>query len=349
MKLQYFKILLCFILLNILVTLYHAHNKNKPSITLHHIQTNRSLCECDIQSSNYDKDAEMKSVKENFDRRTSQRFEEYEEHMKQKRQKRKGERDKKTQEIIEKDKMDKSLAEKLEKGCLMCGCGLGGVAASVGLFGGLGIYGWKSVALATAKEAGAAQGSVAGEAARVAEGIKAVIEGLNSEFGVSTLGVQKFGLVFDATNYNNVTNITEAVHMQYQSTCLPSFSGTGPIAVAGYDSSFCSTVTTLPYAPEYVSRQAVSMKDVIRTSVETIVSNAKNSAGEAAKKAIEDAIKDSTAAVDAKYIIFQNAIIASVVALLIIVMVMLIIYLFLRYRRKKKMNKKAQYTKLLNQ
>ncbi|ETW32568.1 hypothetical protein PFFCH_00001 [Plasmodium falciparum FCH/4] len=39
----------------------------------------------------------------------------------------------------------------------------------------------------------------------------------------------------------------------------------------------------------------------------------------------------------------------SVLVILIILLIMVIIYLILRYRRKKKMNKKVQYTKLLNQ
>ncbi|ETW32018.1 hypothetical protein PFFCH_00544 [Plasmodium falciparum FCH/4] len=70
--------------------------------------------------------------------------------MNEKRQKSKEQRDKNVQKIIEKDKIEKSLTEKVEKGCLRCGCGLGGVAASVGLFGGLGTYGWKTAAIASA-------------------------------------------------------------------------------------------------------------------------------------------------------------------------------------------------------
>ncbi|KYN92983.1 rifin, partial [Plasmodium reichenowi] len=95
----------------------------------------RLLSEKDMQSSSYDNDADIKSVMQQFDDHTSQRFEEYEERMKDKRQKHKEKRDKNIEQIIKKDKMDKSLAEKVEIGCLRCGCGLGGVAASVGIFG----------------------------------------------------------------------------------------------------------------------------------------------------------------------------------------------------------------------
>ncbi|ETW37618.1 hypothetical protein PFTANZ_01667 [Plasmodium falciparum Tanzania (2000708)] len=133
MKLYYYKILLFYLLLNIL-----AHNKNKSYITRHTPTTSsRMLSECDINTSIY-VDKVMKSVKETFDRQTSQRFEEYEERMIEKRQKCKEQCDKDIQEIIVKDKIQKSLAGKVEKCCLRCGCGLGGVVAPVwGLVSGL--------------------------------------------------------------------------------------------------------------------------------------------------------------------------------------------------------------------
>ncbi|ETW36946.1 hypothetical protein PFTANZ_02364 [Plasmodium falciparum Tanzania (2000708)] len=67
-------------------------------------------------------------------------------------------------------------------------------------------------------------------------------------------------------------------------------------------------------------------------------------AGKAAKAAEEAQIGEVTIASSNAY----NAIGYSVLAILIIVLVMVIIYLILRYRRKKKINKKLQYTKLLN-
>ncbi|ETW58827.1 hypothetical protein PFMC_05286 [Plasmodium falciparum CAMP/Malaysia] len=141
MKMHYSEILFFSLSLNILITSSYAHNKNKPHITQHTpTNTTRVLSECNLYMPNYDNDADMKSVKENFDRQTSRRFEEYEERVKDKRQKCKEQCDKEIQKIILKDKIQKSLEEKVEKGCLRCGCGLGGVAASVGLFGGLGTY-----------------------------------------------------------------------------------------------------------------------------------------------------------------------------------------------------------------
>ncbi|ETW46153.1 hypothetical protein PFMALIP_05781 [Plasmodium falciparum MaliPS096_E11] len=348
MKLHCSKILLFLLPLNILVTsLSNAHNKNKPYITARTPTiTSRMLSECDINTSIYDTDPDMKTMKENFDRQTSQRFDEYNERMKGKRQKRKEERDKNIQEIIEKDRMDKSLAEKIEKGCVRCGCALGGVAASVGLFGGLGIYGWKTAATTAAMAEGAAKGAVAAEAARIPAAIDAVIKGIETKFGVSTDGLQGFKSFFTANTYNNVTKIARAINKQYKpSSCI--------IPDPGADKSICPWVMEkyLPAQniPEMTRGGALSMNDVIETAVKSIVLEAETVAETAAEKATEETIKNSIAVVDAKYVICQNAIIASVGALLIIVLVMIIIYLVLRYRRKNKMNKKAHYTKLLNE
>ncbi|KOB88170.1 hypothetical protein PFDG_04690 [Plasmodium falciparum Dd2] len=68
MKLNYTKILLFVLPLNILLTLYHVHNKNKPYITQHHTPTttSRVLSECDIPTSNYNNDEDMKSGEGKF-------------------------------------------------------------------------------------------------------------------------------------------------------------------------------------------------------------------------------------------------------------------------------------------
>ncbi|SOV78713.1 rifin PIR protein, putative [Plasmodium reichenowi] len=348
MKQHYSKILLFVLPLNILVTSssYEHNNNNEPHNTPHHTPryTSRGLSEGDIQSSIYDNDADMKSVKERFDDRTSQRFEEYEERMKDKRQKRKEERDKNIQKIVEKDKMEKSLVEKVEIGCLRCGCSLGGVAASVGLFGGLGIYGSKSAAIAKAVAAAEKAAIAAGEAARIAEGIKTVIDGITTEFGVSILNGNPLETFFATTPYNNTSLIFSAINNEYnRASCLPSGLRDGtPICI-----SVAQKTEAAMKVQVMTPGKAVSHTNVIRTSVEKIVSESEPVATAAAQQATEDAIEASTLAVDAKYAICQTAIIASVVTILVIVLVMIIIYLVLRYRRKKKMKKKAQYTKLL--
>ncbi|SOV83896.1 rifin PIR protein, putative [Plasmodium reichenowi] len=299
------------------------HNKNKIYITSH-TQTNRSLCECDTKSSIYDKDAEIKSVKETFDRQTSQRFKEYEERMQDKRQKRKEERDKNIEEIIKKDKMDKSLAEKVEKGFLRCGCGLGGVAASVGIFGSVAVKELAKTATAAAEIAAKETAMIEGAAAGEAAGVQALIKGLE-DMGVLTLDKKALVSYFATTDYTKASLISSAIIKEYQPA----------------SSSLKS--------PGMIQGNAVSDNAVIRGTVENIVSNAKTLAQTAAQQATDEVIQNSIAVVQAKYASCQTAIITSVVALLIIVLVMIIIYLVLRYRRKKKMKKKDQYTKLLNQ
>ncbi|SOS81793.1 PIR protein, putative [Plasmodium sp.] len=348
MKLHCSKILLFLLLLNIL-----ANNKNKPYITTDTpTTTSRVLSKCDMQTSIYDNDQDIKSVKENFNRQTSQRFEEHEKRMNIKRQKCKEQCDKDIEQIIVKDKMQKSFAEKVEKGCLKCGCGLGGVGVSVGIIGPIAVNEWEkaatAAAIASAKEAGA----LAGEAARIPAAIEAVIEGLESEFGVSELGSQLFKSFIKEQNYTNVSNISEFIQFQHNTKCLT----LGQLA--GTDKSFCSSlmqksVATLNEHPGPVAGKGVSTGVVIKKSVESVMSQVEGVVERAANMAAEEAttlaMKTKTAAVDATYASCQTAIIASVVAILVIVLFMVIIYFILRYRRKKKINKRQQYTKLLNQ
>ncbi|CDO61699.1 rifin [Plasmodium reichenowi] len=316
MELNYTKILLFFFPLNILlILLSNSHNKNKPCITTHHTQTNRSLCECDIESTFYDKDADMKSVKENFDRQTSQRFHEYDERMKNTRQKRKEERGKNIQKIIEKDKREKSLAEKVEKGCLRCGCGLGGVAASVGLFGGLGIYGSKSAALAAATDAGIKKGIEVGltKVTAIAKELKETVQipAIDATQLVSSGYFTDKMTLLDIFKYIR-SNINGKLDAKIYS-----------------DFSYVVDTVTGNTPARFNTMNEVSARAVT----------------EAVTKGKADAITAANSASTQLY----SAIGYSVLAILIIVLVMIIIYLVLRYRRKKKMKKKDQYTKLLNQ
>ncbi|EUT64420.1 hypothetical protein PFAG_06164 [Plasmodium falciparum Santa Lucia] len=347
MKLHYTKILLFFFPLNILLTSYHVYSKNKPSITPHHtpITTSRMLSECNIESSIYDNDSEMKSVKENFDRQTSERFEEYQERMKEKRQKRKEQRDKNVQEIIEKDKREKSLAQKVEKGCLMCGCGLGGVAASIGIFGTVAVKELTKAALLAATQAAMTESAAEGAVAGVEAFKSAVIAGLQ-KMGVLTLGDKKLVSYFAIMDYTNAINIARAINKQYNpSSCILPIGGSGPAT----DNSICSWVKGNFVPAKDSPGNVVSVYNSIEVAVKSIVSQAETVAETAVKTATKEVIKNSTAAAESTYAGCQTAIIASVVAIIIIALVMIIIYLVLRYRRKKKMNKKAQYTKLLNE
>ncbi|ETW55306.1 hypothetical protein PFUGPA_02695 [Plasmodium falciparum Palo Alto/Uganda] len=302
MKLHYIKILLFSLPLNILV-----HDKNKPYITPHTpTTTSRVLSECDIPTSNYDNDADMKSVKENFDRQTSQRFDEYEERMSKKRQKCKEQCEKDIKQIILKDKMEKSLAEKVEKGCLRCGCGLGGVAASVGIFGTVAVKELTKAAITTAMELAKEAAEQAGAAAAADAGKNAVIAGLQ-EMGISTVGVQGLQSYFVTTDYTNALTIFRAINNQYEpSSCIFYLSGTRSVPVAR--ETFCTWVNEKLVGAVNVERSTVSTNALVKKTVETIVSDAKKAAAAAVKKATDESSKNYHKIIFKKYI-FKKTII----------------------------------------
>ncbi|EUR59478.1 hypothetical protein PFBG_05941 [Plasmodium falciparum 7G8] len=295
-----------------------AHNKNKPSITPHTSgTTSRVLSECELYMPKYDNDADMKSVKEIFERQTSRRFEEYEERMITQRQKYKEQRDKDIQKIIHKDKMEKNIAEKIEKGCLRCGCGLGGVAAGVGIFGALGTYGWKIAATAmayeTAKQAG------------IQAGIDAAIAKIKTTRIFQGLSEIKWLDYINESNYSTISGIVEAIQ-----TVRDAMSTNGEMS-------------------QPISRALERVRNGISTSsdyfIGPVVKAANNTTVATTESAKTAKLGEVTTASSNAY----SAIGYSVTVILIIVLVMIIIYLILRYRRKKKMTKKLQYTKLLNQ
>ncbi|EUT86190.1 hypothetical protein PFAG_02649 [Plasmodium falciparum Santa Lucia] len=350
--LHYCKVLLFSLPLNILV-----HNKNKSYITPQNTRNTRLLCECELYTSIYDNDTEMKAVMGNYNQQTSQRFEEYQERMKEKQQKRKEQRDKNIQKIIYKDKMEKNLAEKIEKGCLMCGCGLGSVAGSVGLFGGIAINIWKPTALDAAIEAAiaksAAKITAVAEAARILAGKEAVIAGLE-KLGVSILDNQLLVSYFTTTPYNTASVITTALYKQHYKICVydPSRNLFSPFGYVNRHIGICNSVLKQTEAVSQ-SRKYISHIEGIEKTVQTMVSYAEVSAKAAAKTA--EVAEKATIKVAQEKVMeatiynWYTTIGYTILAILIIVLIMIIIYLILRYRRKKKMKKKAQYTKLLNE
>ncbi|SCM18792.1 PIR protein, putative [Plasmodium sp.] len=386
MKVHYINILMFALLLNILVTLCHVSYPINPCTTLHTqinkpIKVHRLLCECELYGPKYyDNNPEMKKVMENFDRQTSQRFEEYNERMIKNRKKCKDQCDKDVQKIVLKDKIEKklteklstlqtdistneiptcvcenSLADKVEKTCLRCTQNLGGIVApSSGVLGGiaeLGLSVWKPEALITAKELAAKAGAAKGLAEGIKEGIEAVMDVLNSDFGLSTQGVQKMGLVLDAQSYKDSQFIYEALYTKFkESSCISSRS---LVRISEADQSFCTSVIQKSLGSGTNAQNGASIDVVLKESAESMVSQAKTAAEMAAETATQEAttlaIKTNTAAVDATYASFQTVIIASIVAILVIVLVMVIIYLILRYRRKKKIKKKLKYIKLLKE
>ncbi|CDO61823.1 rifin [Plasmodium reichenowi] len=369
MKVHYTNILLFYLPLNILV-----HNINKSYITPQHTRNTRLLCECELYTSIYDDDPEMKKVLHDFDRQTSQRFKEYYERMLEKRKKCKEQCDKDIQKIILKDKIEKevteklsvrktditnddiptcacekSLADKVEKGCLKCTQNLGGIVApSSGVLGGiaeLGLSSWKTAALAASKKAAIAEGAVKGLAKVEAMGFDKFIKGMESAFCIKELDINLLKSVFMQQNSANFSNISDFICTKYKTMYPSNIIGSG-------GDSVCQIGQTLKDAA-CSSQVNVSNKACIAREVNAILSASKH---DAALKA-SDIIAEKTATIEtAKKVAIETtcmnchtAIIASIVAILVIVLVMVIIYLILRYRRKKKMKKKLQYIKLLKE
>ncbi|EWC90591.1 hypothetical protein PFNF54_00599 [Plasmodium falciparum NF54] len=294
-----------------------VYSKNKPSITSHHtpITTSRVLSEKDLQSSIYDNDADMKSVKENFDRRTSQRFEEYEERVKDKRQKCKEQRDKDIQKIVLKDKMEKNLAEKVEIGCLRCGCALGGGVAPIwGLVSGLWYATWSQYVSAKVLEEATN--------AAIKAGIIKAIEGLKELQDLGKLVGDKWSNIVTPETYSNPNLLSRALQRVNIAMCY---------SESNENVLFCNAIQRRP------------------ESVFVPASKVAADAGEAGKAVYLATEKAELLKIAPATNALTTAIIASVVAIIIIALVMIIIYLVLRYRRKKKMKKKVEYIKLLNE
>ncbi|SPJ10066.1 rifin PIR protein,putative [Plasmodium sp. DRC-Itaito] len=332
MKIHYINILLFSLPLNILV-----HNKNKQSITPSHTHTNRSLCECDLYMPNYNNDAEMKRVMQQFEDRASQRFHEYDERMIEKRKQCKEQCDKEIQKIILKDKLEKelmdkiatlqtdiqndaiptcicekSLAVKVEKGCLRCGGVLGGgVAPGWGLVSGLGYEAWTNYVA-----------GITAEAATKA-GIAKAIEELGKIYSLSELPYIDWIPKVTATNFFKPMELLKIVKGVIDKCADTSIQG-----------PFC------------MAEQ--SMRSTEGAFVRLITPKALGVAADAGEFA-----KTAGATEAAKFVpkttILTNTIIVSIIAIVIIVLIMVIIYLILRYRQKKKMKKKLQYIKLLEE
>nr|SPJ13197.1 rifin PIR protein,putative [Plasmodium sp. DRC-Itaito] len=338
MKVHYINILLFAHALNILV------NTHKKTSITHHakkIPTTRLLCECALYASaNYDNDAEMKKVMQQFEDRTSQRFHEYDERMKTTRQKCKEQCDKEIQKIILKDKLEKelmdkfatldtdiqsdaiptcicekSVADKTEKFCLNCGKNMGAIAPWWGLVCGSWYAGWKTAATAAA--------IAAAEKAGIEEGIQVVIAKIigNGNIYGMLKNVQWTDFI-KPSNYNIASGLFKAVTNAVDSCAKAGTSHPGTIQSA---------------------KSALSTKG----------KGWFGTAAEAGKKAAADKIATVQTAelgkVTTQGTQLYTGIGYSILAIVIIILIMVIIYLILRHRRKKKMKKKLQYIKLLEE
>ncbi|KOB85122.1 hypothetical protein PFDG_00502 [Plasmodium falciparum Dd2] len=299
---------------------------------------------------NYDNDAEMKTLMQQFQDRTSQKFQEYEELMQEKRQKRKDQCDKEIQKIILKDKLEKelmdkfatlqtdiqndaiptcickkSLTDKVEKNCMKCGGILGTAVPELGAIGGGLLYAlnaWKPVAIEAAEKAALAEATDAA----IEAGIKAVIlkiEELRTFFTESQGFVDLVSIVNKST-YNNGPALLQSAKQLIGKACInPETNST---------TSFYNSITYT--GPSNIENFAQTGAEVYTTTF--------------ASKSVEFKAANVDM-VKATYAGCHNAIIASIVAILVIVLIMVIIYLILRYRRKNKMKKKLQYIKLLQE
>ncbi|EUT92165.1 hypothetical protein PFAG_00305 [Plasmodium falciparum Santa Lucia] len=377
MKLHYTKILLFFFPLNVLLTSYHANNnKNKPSITQRHTPryTSRVLSECDLYMSSNDNDPDMKSVKKNFDRQTSQRLREYDERLQDKRQKCKEQCDKDIQKIILKDKLEKQMAQQLttletkidtndiptcicektmadktEKFCLNCGVNVGGgVTLSSGVLGGIGavaVNAWKDAALEAAIDFATKAGAAKGLAEGNAHGMKIVISFLK-QWGVDEL-IPEIYKTFVATNrYADVTTIAGDIIKKHGLNCADSLlKNPAMCKKIGIQFGLTNPKTLGPIgrpAPQAIPKMISGLVEQADLAAKTVAKNT-------AKEVTAEITEQQTALIESGFNSSITSINASIVAIVVIVLIMVIIYLILRYRRKKKMKKKLQYIKLLDE
>ncbi|SOV76037.1 rifin PIR protein, putative [Plasmodium reichenowi] len=317
------------------------------------------LCECELYApANYDNDLEMKSVMENFSKQTEQRFHEYDDRMKEKRKQCKDKCDKEIQKIILKDKLEKqiaqqlttldtnittediptcicekSVADKVEKGCLRCGGVLGGgIAPTVGLIGSVAVHMWKPKALAAAiKAALELNADNIATAAKAAAIAKAVVQGAIEGNSVGMNFVNSY------LEHMVLKFLTPDLSKKMSSADLMEFEDGVSIYIMENDvrTFFQSAEEAVPKFIDSVVRMG---KGHAETKAAQVI----------AAKTPEFTTENITA-VNTAYGGLQTAIIASIVAIVVIILVMVIIYKILRYRRKKKMKKKLQYIKLLEE
>ncbi|SOV81626.1 rifin PIR protein, putative [Plasmodium reichenowi] len=347
MKVHYINILLFALPLNILV--YNQGNHKSP--TPSHTAITRLLCECELyESANYDSDPQMKSVMDNFNKQTQQRFHEYDDRMKTNRKKCKDKCDKEIQKIILKDKLEKqmaqqlttletkittediptcvcekSLADKMEKECLRCAQNLGGIVApSSGILGEIAAFAvkaWKAEALEAAKAAALTEAKDLATQAGI-DAVITKIEGSRIFYGKHE--IDGFISIVTEKNFNSSSALRESVVNLFSETCKND---------GGTKKLFCSVM--VDYSEDK------TFTHYVNPGIE-----AYNKTLPLERATLETA---KVGAVEATYASYQTAIIASIVAIVVIVLIMVIIYLILRYRRKKKMKKKLQYIKLLEE
>ncbi|SCM18813.1 PIR protein, pseudogene, putative [Plasmodium sp.] len=171
----------------------------------------RSLCECELYTSIYDDDPDMKEIMHDFDRQTSQRFEEYNERMNKNRQKCKEQCDRDIQKIILKDKIAKELKQQLAPletdistdDIPTCVCE-NSVADKL-----------VQAAIAAGIDFATKEGFKAGTKV----GIQAAIEGVIDKFSLQTLGGKTLDAVITSKTYNQPLFLVEKLVNEYKVMC----------------------------------------------------------------------------------------------------------------------------------
>ncbi|ETW36944.1 hypothetical protein PFTANZ_02362 [Plasmodium falciparum Tanzania (2000708)] len=329
MKFNYINILLFSLSLNILLLSSQVYNQRNHIITLHKAtNTSRLLCECELyEPTNYDNDPEMKVVMQDFDRQSSQRFEEYNKRMIKNRQKCKERCDKDIQKIILKDKIEKELTEKLstlqtdistddiptcvcdksasdkvENTCLKCGGILGTAVSGWSVLGSIGFYAFVN--------------SNAMDAA-VKAGITEVLYQLKQEYVLELLFEDKLAEFVTAETYACPNALNKAIMAAKGTVC----------SVGDLQRASCNYPFFDP------SKIGPNIHSATTKGIEAAnVAEANTWNGAFSSPAF-----------------FSNPIVISAIVVICIALILLIIYLILRYRRKKQMNKKLKYIKLLKE
>ncbi|CDO61553.1 rifin [Plasmodium reichenowi] len=367
MKVHFINILLFALPLNILL----YNQRNHKSTTPRHTPITRLLCECELYApANYDNDLEMKSVMQQFEDRTSQRFHEYDNRIKTTRQKCKERCDKEIQKIILKDKLEKelmdkfatldtdiqsdaiptcvcekSVADKVEKGCLRCTQNLGGIVApSSGVLAGIAeaaLSVWKPAALKAAARYAMKEGAAQGLASGIQAGKEAVI-GAFKLLDIEKLSIGPLDSFFTEGYYINITKLTDVIFKQRSAMC-----GVGESTLG---EAMCTKINTnLGTIGPYALPDQYAIPKVLKG----IVGGAQKTADYVTETTTESVTAElttkNTNLINTICGTWDTAITASIIAIVVIVLIMVIIYLILRYRRKKKMKKKLQYIKLLEE
>ncbi|SOS76923.1 PIR protein, putative [Plasmodium sp. gorilla clade G1] len=359
MKLSYLNILSCYLPLNILllssqinIQWNHYNTTQIQNIKLTTTST-RLLCECDLYTSIYDNDTDMKKVKENFNKKAEQRFHEYDDRVIKNRQKCKEQCDIDIQKIILKDKIgkqltyklstlqtdissddiptcvfEKSLADKVGKICLKSGYDLGSNVPLLGLISGIEFY---TVALQRATEVATA----AGEKAAFKAAITAIEKTIRDAIISSSISIvnDPYSPLLHGESAANV--LVPALSAEFRAS--------GSLNPVSLMSSYLKVSSTIEGINPISTEAINAAKDSLFTAA---------ASGAGASEKIGPAVAASTKqATMGKIFTFENffssSLGISIIVMLSIAVILLIIYLILKYNRKRRITKKLNYIKLL--